>query len=565
MTNRIRAAFAAALLTVCALLQTGCAATPDPEVIPLYVGSTEKTVTLRWDAVEGSDRCRIFRRNPDSGEFRFLDDVTDSLSYTDKYVESGKKYSYKIKVYGGSVQLAQGLSSPVSLALSPGITFIRQMTEDVFEVEWDNGDQECVVYGENSLGWSEIGRSSVGRLRFKNTSGCTALAVSSTGADAVRSEAVRFCGSGTVEAVTALDGWTNAVELEVPGGEWKFEIARSQTRDGEYTVVGSSEVGVFYDVSETEYTSPCWYRFRSLGERFEGAWCEPVQTGTNKRSVFYVPVLMYHDFMPEEEIDGTVEFLDDLITPVEFENDLIWLRDHGYTAITGAELVAYLEGGGTLPQKPVILSIDDGKYGVYKWAWPLLQKYAMKASLSVIGSMIDSASEDPEARKDTKEPFCTWDEIKEMSASGAVEIVSHTQDLHAFKRNGRQGADCAPEETWEEYLPVARADANKIIGKIKEVTGSDAPALAYPYSIRSERSDKAWFAAGYKLLYCGNKENVRHSKWNSMIREAGLNETSALLRRIGRIGGVTIETYLGEYERMLADSVSGHGGEDSYL
>ena len=552
MAQRIRVDFAAMVLTVCVLFLTGCGVKPEPAEIALTAEATERSISVRWDAVDGSDRCRLFRKGREENDFRFICDVTEAAAYTDEYLEQGIEYVYKLKVYDGSEVIAEGLCEPVGLLASPRITAICQIGGETFEVEWEHHDRECVVYGKNASGWFEIGRSEEGLLRFENTEKCTELSVSSAGEDAIRSEAVSFCGSCSILAVTPLDSYTNVVELDAPNGEWRYELARSETKDGAYTIVGSADDSVFYDTMDTENTIPCWYRFRCFGERFEGAWSEPMQLGTNARDVFYVPVILYHEFLPEDELDSA-EFNEDVITPGEFESDLIWLKEHGYSSITTADLAEYLEGGAALPEKPVILSIDDGKYSVYKWAWPLVMKYGMQGSLAVIGSMIDSATEAPQARENSRTPYCTWDEIKEMHDSGAMEIISHTQSMHVFSHDGRQGADCAPGETMEQFLPSAESDAKVITDKIEQLTGSTVVSMAYPYSLRSSEADRAWLGAGYKLLLCGNKDTVHNSKWNPMIREAGLNGHSALLRRIARISGTSVGKYLDDYEELLAE------------
>lgn len=553
MTRRIRAAVAAAILIFCFPL-AGCADETETTALELSASSTERTVSVSWDSVEDADRFRLFKKTGERADFRFVCDVTDAFSYTDEYVEKDTEYVYKIKAYNGASVIAEGSCAPICLAPSPAITSVRQIEGQIYEVEWDNNDKVCIVYGRSSSDWYEIGRSEDGVLRFENTNSCTELSVASDGKDAIRSAAVSFVSSGSVLAATALDGWTNAIEVDLSDGDWRCELARSETKDGEYTVVGSAKGSVFYDVKEEENTTPYWYRFRLLGDRFEGAWSEPMQLGTNARDVFYVPVILYHEFLPEKEWDGTIEFKEDVITPEEFESDLIWLKEHGYSAITTSELIEYFEGGGSLPEKPIIISIDDGKYGVYKWAWPLLNKHGMKASLAVIGSMIDSATASPATRDGDAAPYCTWDEIAEMSASGSMEIISHTQSMHVFSHDGRQGANVAEGETSEQYLSVAVSDAKSIMSKIEKATGSTPFAMAYPYSVRSVESDIAWRGAGYKLLLCGNDDSVSRSKWNPLIREAGLNVYSSRLRRIGRITGTPVGRYLGNYEEFLAQN-----------
>ena len=162
------------------------------------------------------------------------------------------------------------------------------------------------------------------------------------------------------------------------------------------------------------------------------------------------------------------------------------IRDSGYTTITAKQLAAYLRGEEELPKKPVILTIDDGKYGVYKYMYPLLKEYHMTAVLAVIGEEIDSASENLEERAKDPAPFCTWDEIKEMSLSGTVEIVSHSYEKHRYNYNGHRGANIGQSEEEEVFFQAAKMDFQKMDTKLKEITGKGAVAFSYPYSYRSD-------------------------------------------------------------------------------
>jgi peptidoglycan/xylan/chitin deacetylase (PgdA/CDA1 family) len=552
MTRRLLCALFAAILVLCPLLLTGCDEEKAPAPLSLSASSTERTISVRWDAAEGADRFRLFKKNTADGkDFRFVCDVTDGFSYTDEYVEKEKEYVYKIKAFAGASVIAEGICAPVRLGPSPEITIIRQIKSLTYEAQWDKLDTECVLYGKTSSEWREIGRSKDGFLRFENTNNYSEIAVSTTAADAILSSSVTLGTPGSVFAVTALDDWTNVVELGISEGDWKYEIARSETSNGVFTTVGSAENDVFYDVKEEDDTKTYWYRLRCLGDRFESAWSEPVRLGTNQREIYYLPVIVYHELLPENERAQKDLHDEDVITPEDFQNDLIWLKEHGYTSISAAELIAFLEGEAELPEKPILLTFDDGKYSVYEWAWPILTKHGMKATLAVIGSQIDSATKAPQERENADAAFCTWDELAEMSASGAIEIISHTQNMPAFSRDGRQGANVAEGETASQYAPLASADAKQILGKIEEATGAAIPAMAYPYSIRSEESDRAWIAAGYKLLLCGNSGSVHTSKWNPMIREAGLNLYSTKLRRFTRLEDTSVEWFLQSFENML--------------
>lgn len=345
-----------------------------------------------------------------------------------------------------------------------------------------------------------------------------------------------------ITAVTRMDKYTAVLQIADSGDGCRYEVMRSVTANGKYSVIGQTDEPVYYDDSAegTDY----YYTVRKIKDKAESAVSSPVKVGTNAKKVFGVPVFMYHEFVTGEDLDGGTAFDKYAVRKDEFESDLIWLKNNGYKTVTAGELSDYLNGSGSMPEKPVIITIDDGKLGVYKNAYPLLKKYGMKASLSVIGAEIDRATLKPDEREKDSAPYCTWEEIGEMSKSGAVEIISHSYGLHVFSHDGRQGANCADGETVESFLPVAQKDFAKIRSKIQSATGTFTEVLAYPYSKRSETADKAWLKSGYSILLSGDDTKDRLSSINYFIRDAGINSKSAVLRRIARMTGTPLKDYL---------------------
>ena len=347
----------------------------------------------------------------------------------------------------------------------------------------------------------------------------------------------------SVLSVTRMDKFTNVIEIGNLQAGCSYEISRADAAGGSYTVIGNTDGKYFYD--ETAENKPdCFYKATAINSVGKSAESSAVKVGTNARSVFNVPVLMYHEFVTQQDLDSGVAFDEYAIYKQEFESDLAWLKSNGYTTVTSEELLSYMKGEATPPQKPVILTIDDGKYGVYKNAYPLLKKYNMKAVLSVIGYEIDNATANPDKRSDSAAPYCTWYEIGEMSKSGFVEIISHTQTLHYFDHDGRQGANVAEGETADEYSDTAQLDFIKINKSIKDATGKHTVAMAYPYSKRSDVADKAWLESGYKILYSGDDDNERLTRSNYFVAGADSNPNSALLRRIARMTGTSAQEYI---------------------
>ncbi|MBR6521240.1 MAG: polysaccharide deacetylase family protein, partial [Oscillospiraceae bacterium] len=97
-----------------------------------------------------------------------------------------------------------------------------------------------------------------------------------------------------------------------------------------------------------------------------------------------LPILMYHHISTDPSRLG-----DYVVSPETFENDLKYLSRLGYTSISLAELIAYVDGRGSLPEKPIMITFDDGQRSFAEYALPLLEKYDMCAVAAIVGKYAD--------------------------------------------------------------------------------------------------------------------------------------------------------------------------------
>ncbi|MEJ2560810.1 MAG: polysaccharide deacetylase family protein [Anaerolineae bacterium] len=118
---------------------------------------------------------------------------------------------------------------------------------------------------------------------------------------------------------------------------------------------------------------------------------------------------MYH-YISEPPAGADVYRQDLSVTPADFEAQLSWLRSQGYEGITLTDLVYHLALGWSLPDKPVILTFDDGYRDNYTNAFPLLKKYDYVGTFFLVTRPIDEG--DP--------AYLTWDMVKEMHQAGMV-------------------------------------------------------------------------------------------------------------------------------------------------
>ena len=183
-----------------------------------------------------------------------------------------------------------------------------------------------------------------------------------------------------------------------------------------------------------------------------------------------VPILMYHSLAGAGASTS--------ISGAAFEVDLQYLRDNGYQAVTLQALADFVHHGVPLPEKPVVLSFDDGYYNNYSVGLPLALQYNMPIVISVIGKDTEIWSEIPSTN--LKNGHVTWDQIREMAASGVVEIANHTWDLHKHA-DGRKGAAIRPGERFENYRAVLWEDLGKLQTELTERVGLTPVGFVFPF------------------------------------------------------------------------------------
>lgn len=218
-----------------------------------------------------------------------------------------------------------------------------------------------------------------------------------------------------------------------------------------------------------------------------------------------VPIIMYHGLLKDPALQNKF-----VINPALFESDLNYLKGKGYTTMFVSDLIDCVKKGTPFPEKPIILTFDDGYYNNYLYAFPLLKKYQMKAVISIIGRYTDEYSE-----TDSDHPtysHVTWDQINEMIDSHCVEIQNHTYDMHTYN-TGRKGSMQKQGESVEAYGIAINSDIGYLQKQIYEKTGTMPNTFTYPFGFISENSEKFLKELGFEAsLSCREKINYISTK-----------------------------------------------------
>jgi biofilm PGA synthesis lipoprotein PgaB len=216
-------------------------------------------------------------------------------------------------------------------------------------------------------------------------------------------------------------------------------------------------------------------------------------------------ILNYHDIIGSEGAKPPFNSMD--VSLDHFEGHLAWLKQQGYQVISVQQLVDAAAGKTSIPDKSVMLTFDDGYQSVYHRVLPLLKKYQYPATVALVGNWLDQREIPDEPGK----TLLTWEQIREIRASGLVEIASHSYDLHHSLLANPQGDQQAATVT-RLYDPVkARYESDeryqlrisqsllKSADFILQRTGQRPRVMVWPYGEYNALSIAAAQAAGMPI------------------------------------------------------------------
>lgn len=188
-----------------------------------------------------------------------------------------------------------------------------------------------------------------------------------------------------------------------------------------------------------------------------------------------VPVLMYHEIA---DITATTSRL--AVPPEAFADQMAYLHDAGFTAITAGALSATLAGGAgdvELPSRPVVVSFDDGYGDFYSAALPLLKQYGLTATVFQTTGLVGVEG--------AAKRMLNWRELAEITEAG-IEVGAHTCKHPQL--------DQLPDHLLREELYASKS-------LLEDKLGMAVPGLAYPFGYSNEKVRQVAREGGYAYAY----------------------------------------------------------------
>jgi peptidoglycan/xylan/chitin deacetylase (PgdA/CDA1 family) len=175
-----------------------------------------------------------------------------------------------------------------------------------------------------------------------------------------------------------------------------------------------------------------------------------------------IPILCYHQFTAKTKGQNG------MVVPLsEFEQQMSYLKDNGYHVLPLRDVRLFLDGKKPLPDKTVVLTVDDGYESFYTVAYPVLKKYGFASTMFIYPDFVGGGV------------ALDWDQIRLLDKDPLVDFQSHskTHDSLSIRPGGEESS------SYTKRLKVEVEETDRIL---KGNIGRQAVHFAYPYGNTSK-------------------------------------------------------------------------------
>ncbi len=275
-----------------------------------------------------------------------------------------------------------------------------------------------------------------------------------------------------------------------------------------------------------------------------------------------IPVLCYHYFRPGLTPERILRVLAAVllnmptlpdkdfwsVTEPELERQMRFLAEEGFHTASLEELAAYRAGRIDLPERTVVLTVDDGDESFFTIAAPILRRYGHRATVFMLtGHAGDRNWNDID--------FMTWDQLRALESSGVARIESHTHRMHTKVREGhglvpRFLVECRDGTGAVSAASPLGRDLRASRDAIAHELGRESTSLSWPFGFGDADTDSLAAALGFRSIYTLRQARSLAGVDSSAIDDSG----DAPRRTIGRYA-ITARTTLRAFRRLLVPEV----------
>jgi peptidoglycan/xylan/chitin deacetylase (PgdA/CDA1 family) len=198
-----------------------------------------------------------------------------------------------------------------------------------------------------------------------------------------------------------------------------------------------------------------------------------------------IPILCYHRF--GAQINDTMT-----IKSSVFSKQLAWLKANGYTVISLDDAVGYLKGDREqIPDKPVVITVDDGHKSVYFEMMPLVKAHQIPVTLFIYPSAISNAKY-----------ALTWEQLRELEETDLFHVESHTYWHPNFKKEKKRRS----AENYDKFVTMQLGKSKSVL---EEKMGHKIKYLAWAFGICDEALQRKAKEAGYEAAFTIERKHAK--------------------------------------------------------
>lgn len=241
-----------------------------------------------------------------------------------------------------------------------------------------------------------------------------------------------------------------------------------------------------------------------------------------------LPILMYHNIIPSSHGTKYEVTVDDL------RKDFTAIKESGFTVVSADSVIAYAMGARiAMPDKPIMLTFDDGFYNYNKFLAPMLNEFGYSATVGVVG---DFTKFNKNTDATPNYTYVDYDDMKALSECG-ITIANHSASMH-YLSNGKKGVMPTYGENSVTYRERFKTDTLKMHENLSKI-GIKPNVYVYPYGLFNKVSEEVLKELEYSMtLTCTEKVNTV---------TAGDRECVRLLGRFNRDGRKPIQPLLDKF------------------
>jgi len=188
-----------------------------------------------------------------------------------------------------------------------------------------------------------------------------------------------------------------------------------------------------------------------------------------------VPTLMYHHIQNLETAKAAGYGSLTVDTGI-FQKQMQYLKDHGYNPMRPEQLIAFFDGTGGLPGKPVYLTFDDGYADFASDAAPILRSFGFPATAFIPTGLLENPG------------YMSWGSLGDAASGGLIYMANHTWSHKSVTTS-----------LSEDQREISTADT-----QLSQHGYNAAKVFAYPYGTSSANGTTVLSQMGYKLGFTTN-------------------------------------------------------------